>query len=171
MSQTSWTGEPFAVHLGVGEPLAQRLEYDARAGGASVIRVDLAGVHDRDALAELLAQTFMFPHETRGLDAAIDLISDLEWFGNPAGYLVIVTGMDQAPEVVAPFARMLPNIVDRWRSQGGAFVVVLEGAESSGEAASALASANSALAAAGKLPWAQPGTGAVTIVDHTRESE
>ena len=112
----------------------------------------------------------MFPHETRGLDAAIDLISDLEWFGNPAGYLVIVEGMDRAREIVATFARMLPNIVDRWRSQGGIFVVVLKGAESSREAASALASANSALEAAGQLPWAQPGTGAVTVVDHTLET-
>ncbi|NMM17066.1 MAG: barstar family protein [Cellulomonas sp.] len=132
--------------------------------------MDLARVHDRDGLAELLARTFMFPHETRGLDAAIDLISDLEWFGNPAGYLIIVEGMDRAREIVATFARMLPNIVDRWRSQGGIFVVVLKGAESSREAASALASANSALEAAGQLPWAQPGTGAVTVVDHTLET-
>jgi hypothetical protein len=38
------------------------------------------------------------------------------------------------------------------------------------EAASALASVNSALAAAGKLSWAQPGTGSVIVVDHSHEN-
>ena len=55
--------------------------------------------------------------KTHGLDAAVDLISDLEWFGNSRGYLVVVEGLDRAGGVIAVFASLLPNIVDRWRAR------------------------------------------------------
>ena len=35
----------------------------------------------------------MFPHKIGGMDAALDLMSDLDWFGNDAGYLVVVEGL------------------------------------------------------------------------------
>jgi hypothetical protein len=46
----------------------------------SVVELDLAGIPDDEALADYLAATFEFPYPTKGLDAAIDLISDLEWW-------------------------------------------------------------------------------------------
>ena len=93
------------------------LEARAHSAGMSVIRVDLSGVSNRVMLADRLAEAFMFPHETHGLDAAVDLISDLEWFGNSRGYLVVVEGLDRAGGVIAVFASLLPNIVDRWRAR------------------------------------------------------
>jgi hypothetical protein len=130
----------------------------------SVIRLDLAGLADDAALADYLATAFMFPHETRGLDAAVDLISDLEWFGNSNGYLVVVDGLDRAPKVVEPFASILPNIVDRWRSQAVPFIVAI--LMTSERLTSALAAANRRMDEAGRLPWAQPGTGGVDVVVH-----
>jgi hypothetical protein len=167
MNASSWLSDPFAVHVSATGSAARRLEDEARRAGASVVRLDLSGVRDRAGLGERLAQTFLFPHETRGLDAAIDLISDLEWFGGSDGYLVIVDGMNHASvDVIADFAGILPPIVDRWRSQRRAFVIVLVGDDHGNQAASALIRANARLVEAGKVPWAQPGTGAVTIVDH-----
>jgi hypothetical protein len=147
--------------------IVRELERDARESGASVIRVDLAGVRDRDALAEQLAQAFLFPHEPRGLDAAIDLISDLEWFGSSQGYLVVVETADSAEQVIADAAGILPPIIDRWRAQGKLFALVLVVGAHRQVALSALARANMQLAASGELPWAQPGTGAVIVVDHS----
>ena len=54
----------------------------------------------------------MFPHEVSGLDAAIDSISDLEWFGNDGGYLVVARGLAELSPVADSFGSILPNIVD-----------------------------------------------------------
>jgi hypothetical protein len=158
--------ESHVIHVGATESLVARLENDARTAGMSVIRLDLAYLSDVAALAEYLAIAFMFPHETRGLDAAVDLISDLEWFGNSHGYLVVVGGLDRAPNVVEPFAGMLPNIVDWWRSQGVPFILAI--LMNSEQVTSALAAANRRMDEAGRLPWAQPGTGGVDVVVHDR---
>jgi hypothetical protein len=167
MSGNHWTAEPFAVHVSEDTTIARELERAARETGASVIRVDLAGVRDRDALAERLARAFLFPHETRGLDAAVDLISDLEWFGSSQGYLVVVETADSAEQVIADVAGIVPAIIDRWRSQGKPFVLVLVVDAYRPVALSALAKANMQLVASGQLPGAQPGTGAVLVVDHS----
>jgi hypothetical protein len=157
-------GEPYAIHVGVDDELLARFDGNAHAAGMSVIRVDLSGVSDRATLADHLAEAFMIPHETRGLDAAVDLISDLEWFGNSSGYLVVVDGLDRATGTAEAFASLLPNIVDRWRSQALPFIVAICG--SSDLLTSTLAAANHAMDEAGSLPWAQPGTGAVEVVVH-----
>jgi hypothetical protein len=62
---------------------------------------------------------------TRGLDAAVDLISDLDWFSNSNGYLVVIGGLDRAPALVEPVAGILPNIGDRWRTQAAPFIVAI----------------------------------------------
>jgi hypothetical protein len=159
--------QPYAVHVGVDDDLLAGFVADARSADVSVINLDLSGVSDRAALAAYLSEAFMFPHEARGLDAAIDLISDLEWFGSAGGYLVVVDGLDRAPNAVEPFASILPNIVDRWRSQARPFIVAIRA--SCDRLTSALATANRRMEEAGSLPWAQPGTGVVDVILHNEE--
>lgn len=154
--------QSFAIHVGVTGDLLGTLETDARRTGMSVIRLDLSGVSDSASLADYLSKTFMFPYETRGLDAAVDLISDLDWFGSTAGYFIGVEGVDCTTSYVESFAGILPNIVDRWRSRGQPFVVAICGRCE--RLISALAVANRRMEEAGSLPWAQPGTGAVEVV-------
>lgn len=161
---TDAIGEPFAIHLGVDAPLLARFKADARSRGMSVIELDLAGVSDAAALSDYLAAAFMFPHETTSLDAAIDLISDLEWFGNAGGYMVLTRGLRDSSPIADSFASLLPNIVDRWRSQAVPFVIAIHGRGDRLEAA--LLAANDAMERAGRLPWAQPGTGAVDVIVH-----
>lgn len=167
MSHASWVRPPFAIHVGVPESTSSLFEESARSAGASVIHLDLSAIDGIDTLQRRLSQTFLFPVDTGGLDSALDFISDLEWLGATDGYLVIVHGLDSSPEAIEPFASILPNIVDRWRSQGRPFVVLILGNESRQRALSVLADANLRMDNAGKLPWAQPGTGAVPILDHS----
>lgn len=156
--------EPFVIHLGVDASLLGRFKAEARSSGMSVIELDLTGVADAAALSKYLAGAFMFPHETTGLDAAVDLISDLEWFGNAGGYMVLARGLPNSSPIADSFASLLPNIVDRWRSQGVPFVIAIDGMGDRLEAA--LRAANDAMERAGRLPWAQPGTGAVDVIVH-----
>lgn len=158
---------PFVIHLGVHSPALTALEHDARSRGMSVIRLSLAGLPDRAALVDYLSGAFMFPHEVGGLDAAVDLISDLEWFGNDAGYLVVVRDLADAHVIGDAFVSMLPNIVDRWRSRAVPFVVALDANDE--RFAAALRVANLAMDRAGDLPWAQPGTGSVDVIVYEAE--
>ena len=157
----------FVIHLGVDDELLAQFEDDARSRGMSVIGLDLTGLLDRPTLVDYLARTFMFPHEARGLDAAVDLISDLGWFGNASGYLVAARGLAAPSAVSDSFVSILPNIVDRWRSQAVPFVVTIDG--KGDQLQSALLAANRELERAEKLPWAEPGTGAVDVVIHGGE--
>jgi hypothetical protein len=107
----------------------------------------------------------MFPYRIAGLDAALDLISDLEWFGNDRGYLVAVDRSASAPVAAEIFASLLPNIIDRWRTQDGVpFMVVMDGNEPGLRAT--LIAANRKMDEAGSLPGARPGTGRVDVVVH-----
>lgn len=158
---------PFVIHLGMHSAALAALEHDARSRGMSVMRLSLAGLPDRAALVDHLSGVFMFPHEVGGLDAAVDLISDLEWFGNDDGYLVVARGLSGASAIGDAFVSMLPNIIDRWRSQAVPFVVALD---AKGEQlAAALQAANLAMERAGELSWAQPGTGSVDVIVHEDE--
>ncbi|WP_022910149.1 barstar family protein [Aestuariimicrobium kwangyangense] len=154
----------FVIHLGSGAPELVRLADEACERGMRVIELDLQGLVDRSALVDYLAKAFMFPHEIVGLDAAVDLISDLEWFGNSRGYLVIARGVVGTTAVGETFVSILPNIVDRWRSQRVPFVVAIDGEDE--RLQSVLASANREMERAGKLACAQPGTGPTEVVLH-----
>ena len=167
----SWTAAPFVVHLAGDESLAVELERQARDENASVIRFKLADAQDRASLGDLLARCFLFPHETSGLDAAVDLISDLEWLGNADGYLVITELLGARAEVVTAWAEILPAIIDRWRAQGTPFAAVLVDGEAVGIARAALSQGNRELERAGQLAWAQAGTGPVEILDHIADAE
>lgn len=155
---------PFVIHLGIDGAALARLEEDARSRGMSVVRLSLAGIPDRASLVEYLASAFMFPHEVGGLDAAVDLISDLEWFGNSNGYLVVACDLAGSSTIGEAFVSMLPNIVDRWRSQAIPFIVAIDAKDELLQ--SALRAANMEMQRAGELPWAQPGTGPVDISVH-----
>lgn len=155
---------PFVIHLGLDERALARMEGDARSQGMSVVRLMLTGLPGRKSLVDYLARQFMFPHEVAGLDAVVDLISDLEWFGNANGYLVVARGLADGSEAGEAFVSMLPNIVDRWRSQDVGFIVAIDSRGS--RLQSALAAANREMAQAGELPWAQPGTGPVDVIVH-----
>ncbi len=158
----------FAIHLGLVQSEFSRLEGEARLHGMSVIEIDVAHLPDVAALSDYLATAFMFPHKTVGLDAAVDLISDLEWIGNEVGYVLVARGFSDQSPTAEIFASLLPNIVDRWRAQGVPFVVAIDGKGARLQAV--LREANEKMALAGRLPWAQPGTGAVDVVIHSPEA-
>jgi len=165
--KTKYTGRDFAIHLGVDDKLAAAFRAEALGRGIRVIELDLTNVPDRPTLGAYLARAFEFPHATEGLDAAVDLISDLESFGDVPGHLVITRGLVEPSEVGDAFASMLPNIVDRWRSQNVPFEATLDGSDD--HVQSMLLSANQEMDRAGRLPWAQPGTGAVDVIIHRRD--
>lgn len=155
----------FMIHLGMGDRQLARLAEDARSRGMTVFELDFNGLlGDRSALVDYLAKAFKFPHDVHGLDAAADLISDLEWIGNTRGYLVVARAVAGAKAVGESFVSMLPNIVDRWRSQGVPFVVAIDAQDERIQAA--LSSANLDMEQAGQLPWAQPGTGPAEVAFH-----
>jgi hypothetical protein len=157
--------QAFTIHLGVDEPQFARLEDGARLRGMMIFRLDLTGMPDKKALAEYLAREFMYPFETAGLDAAISLISDLEWFGNTNGHLVIARGLAHPSDVGDEFAAILPNITDRWRTQAIPFIVAIDG--KGDRLRSSLQDANDSLVESASLPWALPGyEGPVNVVIH-----
>lgn len=119
--------QPYAIHLGVDETQFERLTRDAFTCQMMVFRLDITGLADRIALADYLAQEFMYPFPTWGLDAAISLISDLEWFGNTNGYVVIARGLSEPSEVGDTFVSLLPNITERWQTLGIPFIVAVDG--------------------------------------------
>jgi hypothetical protein len=112
----------------------------------------------------------MYPFKTVGLDAAVSLISDLEWFGNTNGHLVVVRGLANPSDVGEAFASILPNIKDRWRTQAIPFVVAIDG--KGDRLRSSLHDANDRMDEFARLPWTLLGEGAVNVVIHgTKEAE
>ncbi|MGO4589667.1 hypothetical protein [Paenarthrobacter sp. 2TAF44] len=157
----------YAVHLGVAGSQLDELKADARLLGMMVFELDLSGLSDVTALCQYLETEFMYPHRTAGLDAAIDLISDLEWFGSAQGYLVSVRGANDSSPIAGDFISMFPNILDRWRTVDVPFVVAIE--QKGDRLKAALADANEFMERAGRLPRAQPGIGPVGVVVHPTE--
>lgn len=165
MNAARWGTTPYAIHIESPSDFARGSDELMRSVGLSVVHLNLQDVRDRDQLCDRLAETFMFPYASSGLDGAVDLISDLHWMASEHGYLLVVESADAPAHVVAELASVLPAIVDRWRAQGVPFVVVMRGWEQAG-LQDALERANAALDDAGKLSWAQPGTGRVPVFDH-----
>jgi hypothetical protein len=155
-----------AIHVAVDQAEAARLESALRSRKYSVVHVDLAGVGDRRELCGRLAEAFLFPYAVSSLDAAVDLVSDLEWLGNDLGYVVEITGLDLLrSETLKDAVSVLPAIGDRWRSQHRGFVVLLIGTSHRATVLAQLADANGELIAAARLSWARD-TEPVEIVDH-----
>lgn len=163
--RTTHMNKEFMIHLCSDHLSFDPLESEARQDGMSVIRLDLSDLSDQAALVRYLSFELMFPHEILGLDAAIDLMSDLEWFGNDQGYLVLILASAAKKSVTADMVSMLPDVVDRWRSgEDVPFVVYCD--VDSGRVQRVLAARNRALTKAGRLPWVHPDTGPVDVVVH-----
>jgi hypothetical protein len=157
--------QPFTIHLGVDEPLFARFEDDALLRGMMIFRLDLTGLPDKTALADYLAREFMYPFKTAGLDAAVSLISDLEWFGNTNGHLVIARGLANPSDVGDSFVSILPYITDRWRTQAIPFIVAIDGKDD--RLRSSPQDANDRMDESARRPWALPGW----LSPHPRASE
>jgi hypothetical protein len=157
----TWGEAPFTIHVDASAPV---LGEQARAAGALVVRLALAGLRTTDQLCDRIAQVFAFPFPSSGLDGALDLMSDPEWLDLGTGVLVVVDARDARPTVLADLARILPGVVDRWRSGSVPFAVAFDGLAETDLVVAALAAANARLEEAGALPWAQPGTGPVPVV-------
>ena len=118
--------EPYVIHIRMeAEPLA-RLQEEARRAGMAVYVVDLSSIVDEAELTSYLSDMFGFPHLIRGLDAILDLLSDLDWIGNTNGYLMVVKGAVDSL-VRESFVWLLPSLLDRWRSREVPFVAAVEG--------------------------------------------
>lgn len=158
------------IHVAMNNSESHFLESVLRERDYAVVHVDLTGVNGRHELCDRLGKAFQFPYAVTSLDAAVDLISDLEWLGSAPGYLVKVTGVDQLhKETLNDAVGLLPAICDRWRSQHRGFVVLLTGCAHRSAALAKLTDANSELSAAAALLWVQD-TKPVTIVDHAPDS-
>lgn len=126
--------------------------------GLMRFRVNLEGVCGVDDLIGVVAAELLFPHDASGLDALLDLMSDLDWFGHDAGYVVEFAGLDQLqrrdPELLEQFLDLLPNLCDRWGSSGVSFRIVLRCKRSTrGVIRDAIDAANARIEKAAKQPW------------------
>lgn len=157
------------IHVAVAPSEASLFASSVRERGFSAIPVDLTGVNDRSELCKRLGEAFLFPYTTTSMDAVIDLLSDLEWLGHPAGYVVSIDGCDDVgSDVLRDTVGMLPAIVDRWRTQHHGFVILLLGSSHRDLALTELNIANEELRARAELAWVQD-TGPVEVIDHSEQ--
>lgn len=138
--------------------------------GVTRFRVNLEGVSDLDALYRAVASEMIFPHHGRGLDALLDLMSDSDWFGNSAGYVLEFTGVDEVqrlnPDLLTRLAALLPLLADRWRSSGVSFRVVVHSEQPARDVLRiGFDSTNAAIERAKLMPWNTDLEAAEVIVD------
>jgi hypothetical protein len=131
---------------------------EASLSNRAVIRPEFSEVRTLHELVSQLSAAFEFPHHASGLDAALDLMSDLDWMHNDSGYLLVTTGLSElrsrAPEVATAFVHLLPFLCERWRDRDVAFAVLLvDGRESLTWARSVLDDANGSILRARRRPW------------------
>lgn len=127
-------------------------------GSEMVFRIDLGDARDTESVIRVVARELIFPHEATGFDALLDLMSDLDWFGAHAGYVVHLDGLDHLrrrdSELLARLVALLPNLCDRWRSRGVPFRLVLRGSPATRAAVrEVLDVANAWMEEAAKRPW------------------
>jgi hypothetical protein len=100
---------------------------------ASVTVVKVGHADSRDELVSTIASAFDVPHEIRGLDAILSVLSDLEWHPLPSGFVFVLRDLDglheKQPRLFRDLIKILPPLVDRWRTRGVPFQVVLVGTE------------------------------------------
>ena len=82
MSGATWCEEPYAIHVDSSAPA---LATQAREAGGVVIPLMLDGLRTEAELCDRIAESFAFPYPSRGLDGAMDFMSDLEWLEEGAG--------------------------------------------------------------------------------------
>jgi hypothetical protein len=122
--------------------LTQRLT-DARRGGAyraartdeiedavrgtrlDVVRVDLGGAGEKDALLERLAQALAFPDWFGGnWDALEDCLCDLGWRTGEGHVLLVGGGEDLPADELGVLLDVLGAAADYWRERGRPFFAV-----------------------------------------------
>ena len=155
--------EPYVIHIRMEAGPLARLQEEARRAGMAVYVVDLSNIADETALTSYLSDMFGFPHFIRGLDAVLDLLSDLDWIGNINGYLMVVKGAVDS-SVGESFVSLFPNLHDRWRSREVPFVTAIEGGDET--LVSILYTENRKLEEDGKLRAGALDIGGVDIVIH-----
>lgn len=162
-----------AIHLGCDADVVAGLRAAATEHGVMVIPVDVGQVTDRASLLSVLGRDFQFPAET-GLDGAVDYMSDPWWYGNEHGYLVVVTGlaelMDAAPDTFEQFVDMLPSVVDRCRTAGLPYHVLIVGTGAVVDrAAQVVSAANESLTEAARRYPGLHDVRAAPVIDHRRQ--
>ena len=94
-----------------------------------VVELDVSTSRSVRDVVALLAENFLFPHDAAGLDAALDLMSDLDWLDHDTGYALYVRGLDRLAitdeSLLRRLVGMLPQLCDRWRTRCVPFQVVL----------------------------------------------
>lgn len=115
-----------------GEPgaVAEALRAAERAGWRAAA-VDVAGVRDRDGLLDACARALALPPWFgRNWDALHDCLTDLSWWGEADGYLLVLPGWPglsrAAPEVARVAAGVLDDAVAHWRNRAVSMSVLLE---------------------------------------------
>lgn len=162
-------GNSVEIHVGLTDVESHHLADHYRAAGCSVICLDLDGVTSIEELVDRISAAFLFPYRVSGLDAALDLMSDLEWFGNDVGYVVVLDGLGSIQgRVSGRLLKILPAVADRWRSQRRTFqVLVLDDGTSPEDTLAGLSAGNQLLAEAARHEWASD-TGPVPVIEHSR---
>ena len=152
--------ESFAIHVGVPRAEVRRSIARAEARRFHVFRLEVEDMQSNDELDVYLSQTFHYPWRTRGLNAAVDMLSDLDWLGPANGYLFVSAGFG-SDEIATSLGWVVPSVVDRWRSGEAPCVFIFESRSDAFEKEAAQTNAH--LEEASHLPWVAPGTGPVPI--------
>lgn len=91
--------------------------------------VNLGTARSPDDLVAEIGREFLVPHEVRGLDALLSVLSDLDWLANEAGYLLVLNGAAdlrcESEDLFRKFVRILPHLCDRWRTRSAPFQIVV----------------------------------------------
>lgn len=103
----------------------------ARDIGMGTFVVDGRELRTREDVDRALAAEVMAPFPFCGWDAQHSVLSNLEWFGNEVGYVLVVHGTDARlrhwREGFEIFASLLVHTSRRWQGIGNAFHVVFLG--------------------------------------------
>jgi hypothetical protein len=117
--------------------------------GAAVYELDLGQIADDEDFDRMVARVFAVPDRFAGIDAILDVLSDLEWLPSPTGYLLVLRNVPalraRNPTLFGHVVRILPGLCDRWANPwnkgGGGWIpyrVVLEVDPPAGDQALAL---------------------------------
>ncbi len=121
----------WSIYIGVaGERMKECADW-GRSRGMRVFQLKFDGIKTQERLEHYLMDQFEYPYPAKGLDAAADLMSDLEWIGSDAGYLFIATGVHGGILAVRLYVSLLPQIADRFRSGGVPFLATVDGNDES----------------------------------------
>lgn len=114
----------------------------ALEAGRSVFDVNAGTARSADDLVAEISREFLVPHEVRGLDALLSVLSDLDWLANEAGYLLVLSGATDlrrdSEDLFRKLVRILPHLCDRWRTRSVPFQIVVRSDRATAEDIKAL---------------------------------